>query len=164
MTQERSRPRKPRFLTFIMVVAAILGTLGMVMSAFFLAATAFVPGPYTVNGRPASFDEFMAFAVPVLGWYLGVSTTAIALSYGLRHDRLWTRKLLLGLAICLVVAPLLIAYLSGLAMGSALPRVVVAFVMLIVLWWQLYYDDDVLAYYSAVRDMERESRRPAPPS
>jgi hypothetical protein len=155
MSVEAVGPRKPPFLKIVMAGAALMGSFGALMSAVVLVGMTIVPGPYMINGRRASFDEFMGFAVPAVGSYFVMSVAALGLSWGLRHDRLWTRPLLLILAGCAVAVPLLLAFVSGLDPGRVMPTVLVCALMLVVLWWQLYYDDDILAYYAAVRERER---------
>jgi hypothetical protein len=159
MSDWAARPRKPGFLKIVMVAAGVVGAIGALFTGAVLASTAVLPGPYFVNGRPVSFDEFMAFAVPALGSYFVLSVTAMVLSRGLKNDRLWTRPALLTLASCMVVVPLLLAYVSGLDLRSVMPGVLMCIVMLVVLWWQLYYDDDIIAYYAAVQERERGQGR-----
>ena len=160
--------KMPLFLKIVMVAAAVMGSVGLAMSLFLLIAVGFFPGPYAVNDRRASYDEFMGFALPVLSFYVAMAAAAISVAWGLRHRRLWARPLLVILAVCTVVVPLVTAYATGVMFAGALQTVVVTLVMLVVLWWQLYYDDDIVAYYADLQadlqaDLEERQRgRPGP--
>jgi hypothetical protein len=155
MSVEPRARRMPGFLKFLMVATAGMGTIGAILSALFLSATAVVPGPYMVNGRRVSFDEFMAFALPVLGGYFVMSVLMLAVSWGLRHERLWARPLTVGIAVASAVVPLAAAFLTGVSFRGTLAPVIGCLVMLVVLWWQLYYDDDIVAYYAAIQEHQR---------
>jgi hypothetical protein len=152
---ERPRRRMPLFLKVVMVGAAVMGSLGALMTTLGLVAIAFVPGPYMVNGRRASPEEFVGFAIPALGSYFALSALAVTVAWGLRHGRPWVRPLMLGLGSGLLCVPMVLAFVSGLDLSQALPSLLVCAAMLVVLWWQLYFDDDIIAYYAALRDDAR---------
>jgi hypothetical protein len=155
MSFEARAGQMPGFLKFLMVASAGMGAIGAILSALFLSATAVVPGPYMVNGRRVSFEEFMAFALPVLGGYFVMSVLALAVSWGLRHERLWARPLLVGITVASALVPLAAAFLTGVSFRGTLFPMIVCLVMLVVFWWQLYYDDDIVAYYAALREEQR---------
>jgi len=155
MSFEQGARRMPGFLKFVMVGAAVMGSVGLFMSVVLLGAVLYVPGPYTVNARGVSYEEFMTFAVPAIGAYLVMSVLTLRLAWGLRHERLWVRPLFVVIGISGVVVPMLLAYVSGLDMRRAMPSLLVCAGMIVVLWWQLYYDDDIVAYYASIEEERR---------
>jgi hypothetical protein len=155
MRSEPQAKRMPTFLRIVMYGAAVMGTIGLLMSILLLGATLYFPGPYSVNARMVSYDEFMALAVPGIGAYLVMSVLTLRLSWGLRHERTWVRPLFLAIATSAVAAPTLMAYVSGVDLRAGMASLIICAGMLVVLWWQLYHDDDIVAYYAAIQDEQR---------
>jgi hypothetical protein len=152
-----SEPRMPTFLKIVMVGAAVVGPIGLLLSTISLLAIAFVPGPYMVNGRRASPDEFLAFAIPALASYFLICAATIAVARGLRRRRLWARPLIVAAGVALIGVPLLLVFLGGLPLLGL--RWIVPVLMIVVLWWQLYYDDDIVAYHASLREAAQEAER-----
>jgi hypothetical protein len=136
--------------------------MGLLFTTIALVGVAFVPGPYVVNGRSASPDEFVAFAVPALGSYLLMSFASLVLASGLRRRRRWARPLIVALGVAAIAVPFGLAFMSGVPLIGGLGRLLVTLLMLVVLWWQLYYDDDIVAYYASIAASIAEAERGSP--
>ena len=148
-------PRKPLFLTLVMIVAAVFGVIGVVTSVGFLLAAGSGAGPYTLNGALVSREEFMGFAIPFLGSGTVLSVMAVFLSWALRHDRAWSRPLLLGMFAYMAAFSLVGGGLAGMPMKRLMATTMSGALLLLSLWFYLYKRDDITVYFDAIAERDR---------
>ena len=142
--------RMPLFLRLVMGLGWVAGGGVAIIIVGFLALASGDIGPYTVNGARVSKEEFMAFALPFLGGYLGLCLMLIGTSLGLHRGRAWSRPLLFSLVLGSVSIGVAAALLAGIPLRQGAPGSLMGGLMLASLWWYLYRDDAVVGYYDSL--------------
>ena len=141
----------PLFLRLVMGVGWLAGGAGALIIVIFLALAAGDIGPYTVNGAMVSKEEFMSFAVPLLGGYLALCLILLGTSLDLYRRRPRSRTLLLSMAIGSSLIGVGAAFLLGRPLGQVATAILLGGLLVASLWWYLFRDDAVVTYYDVLQ-------------
>ena len=142
---------------------------GMGFSAFFAGVGTFVltlmvpimvfgNGPFTSNGVEVDKATFLRDAAPtflIMPLFLALYG---AVAYGLWKERPWTRTVMAGCWVALVVASILATFLVPSEDSDAVISVTSMVLMTGFAAWYLYGKGSVIAYYRAIEEQDARRR------
>ena len=118
---------------------------------------------YSINGQPATRAAFLHESWPIFAVFPPVLMLFGAITYALRNERPWSRRLMLVFWLVNIIAAAGVA-ISPLGREAEMWLVVPEYVVFsVIAWWYLYRKPSVVMYYALLEDRAKDAAAGEPP-
>ena len=136
---------RPGFITFLGFWLALSCVGGLVFPTWLMVGSA---DDYTINGAPATRDEFIAFLKPLLPWFASMAILSGVTSWAILSERAIGRPLAVALIIAFAAGSGLVPAPGALPFSAIWPIALAAGAVVgLPLLWYFYRKRNVLEYY-----------------